>query len=438
MGRVRLTRRFVLLALAVLLAPRIEASRTSVWERNPHAAVLTTTNAAGLLAPLPPAGPLESTAPDADLTEPSRFDLGDAVLVESPREESFRIALADVVEPPTLRGPPPLDEDPRQALALCDPETRIRGFELFPPYRVGASPTLSLWSRQACGFACREVVSDSRYDPWGLESIREWIGLDTADKDIQQGNRLKGYGKKVGYGVWNALTFGFLERHDRVFERYERTGDKSTYLRDTGAEVGRAAVVGAATMATGGAAGAGAKTLTGAVARGAAAGAVTGVAGTAAGDIYDRARGEAGATVGGYLSSAAGGALFGGLAGGAGYAVQKAPLFRLGSEGEEHVRRLVGAPEGPEYNQVRFGKGKGARIVDVLYDGVANESKVGYLAYSRKNAWQIIKDAKLIKTGEVDAAHWHFFRSADTGQIGADPRLLKMLDRFGIKYTIYE
>ncbi|MHB1048394.1 MAG: hypothetical protein ACYC4P_20565 [Thermoanaerobaculia bacterium] len=164
----RITRPFVLLALAALLAPHAEASRTSVWESNPPAAVLTTTNAAGLLAPLAPAGSLESIAADAEPVEPLHFDLGDVVLVESPRERSFRIGLADVVEPPALRGPPALDEDSRQAFELCDPETRVRGFELLPPLRVGASPSLSLWSRQACSFSCREVASDSRYDPWGL------------------------------------------------------------------------------------------------------------------------------------------------------------------------------------------------------------------------------------------------------------------------------
>ena len=165
----RLTRPLLLLALAALMAPRAAASRTSVWESNPPAAaVLTTTNAAGLLAPLAPAGSLESIVADVEPVEPLRFDLGDVVLVENPREDGFRIGLADVVEPPALRGPPLLDGDPHQAFELRDPETRIRGLELLPPFRVGASASLSLWGRQACGFSCREVVSDSRYDPWGL------------------------------------------------------------------------------------------------------------------------------------------------------------------------------------------------------------------------------------------------------------------------------
>ena len=166
MGRVRITRPFVLLALAALLAPRIEASRTSVWERNPPAS-LTATRAdeAGLLASLAPAARLAtSAAADSEIVDSPRFDLGDIVLVESKleHEERFGLGPLTLVDLNLLRGPPP-----------SYPETRVGGFELLPPFRVGASPALSLWSRQACGFSCREVVSDSPEDPWGLEQTSE-------------------------------------------------------------------------------------------------------------------------------------------------------------------------------------------------------------------------------------------------------------------------
>jgi len=154
MGRVRITRPFVLLALAALLAPRIEASRTSVWESNPPAAVLTTTNAAGLLAPLAPAADT-----DVEITEAPLVDLGDVVLVEraDADAEHFNLGPLTLVDLNLLRGPPP-----------SYVETRVGGFELLPPFRVGASPTLSLWGRQTCGsFSCG-LASDSRYDPWGL------------------------------------------------------------------------------------------------------------------------------------------------------------------------------------------------------------------------------------------------------------------------------
>ena len=155
MGRVRITRPFVLLALAVLLAPRIEASRTGVSESNRPAAVtaarIDATSALASLAPV--------AAADVEITEVRRLNLGDVVLVESELEHENRFGLGslELLGPTPLRGPPP-----------SYPETRVRGFELLPPFRIGASPSLSLWPRQACGFSCREVVSDSRYDPWGL------------------------------------------------------------------------------------------------------------------------------------------------------------------------------------------------------------------------------------------------------------------------------
>lgn len=180
----RLTRPLLLLALAALMAPRAAASRTSVWESNPPAAVLTSTSAAGLLAPLAPAGPLESIAAAVEPVEPLRFDLGDVVLVENLREDGFRIGLADVVEPPALRGPPLLDGDPHHAFELCDPENRIRGLDLLPPFGIGASPSLSLWPHQACGFSCREVASDSRYDPWGLAVSVTKKGVMIASEEL--------------------------------------------------------------------------------------------------------------------------------------------------------------------------------------------------------------------------------------------------------------
>ena len=151
----------LLLALAALLASGAEASRTSVWESNPPAALTATrTDAPGLLASLAPAARLNTSAPaDIERAEPPLFNLGDVVLVDTADadEERFHLGPLELLGPGSLRGPPP-----------SYPETRVGGFELLPLFRVGASPTLSLWGRQACGFVCREVVSDSRYDPWGL------------------------------------------------------------------------------------------------------------------------------------------------------------------------------------------------------------------------------------------------------------------------------
>ncbi len=165
MGRVSLTRPYVLLALAVLLAPRAEASRTGVSESNqPAALVLAKTDAASALASLAPAA-----AAEVEIIEAPRFDLGDVVLVEREleHEERFGLGPLELLGPAPLRGPPP-----------SYPETRVGGFELLPPFRVGASASLSLWPRQACGFSCREVASDSRQDPWGLAI---WTSEQIAD-----------------------------------------------------------------------------------------------------------------------------------------------------------------------------------------------------------------------------------------------------------------
>ena len=102
MGRVRITRPFVLLALAVLLSPPAEASRTSVWESNPPSSI-TRTEAASARASLAPA-----SAADIEAEEPHRFDLGDITLVESAREHEghFDLGPLTLVDLNLLRGPP--------------------------------------------------------------------------------------------------------------------------------------------------------------------------------------------------------------------------------------------------------------------------------------------------------------------------------------------
>ncbi|MBK8597163.1 MAG: DUF2380 domain-containing protein [Holophagales bacterium] len=128
-----------------------------MWGSNPPASLKATkTDAAGLLASLAPAA-----AADIEAEEPPVFNLGDIVLVDTANAdaENFGLGPLTLVDLNLLRGPPP-----------SYPETRVRGFELLPPFRVGASPTLSLWRRQACGaFSCG-LVSDSPEDPWGLYS----------------------------------------------------------------------------------------------------------------------------------------------------------------------------------------------------------------------------------------------------------------------------
>lgn len=51
---------------------------------------------------------------------------------------------------------------------------------------------------------------------------------------------------------------------------------------------------------------------------------------------------------------------------------------------------------------------------------------------------QITKDAELIRKGSIDGATWYFFKSPNTGKIGADQKVLDALTQSGIKYVIYD
>lgn len=77
------------------------------------------------------------------------------------------------------------------------------------------------------------------------------------------------------------------------------------------------------------------------------------------------------------------------------------------------------------------------RVVDVLVDSTAHEAKVGYTSLTESVERQIRSDAHLISSGEIDAAHWHFFASARDNSIGASSDVLALLHEFGIDYTIH-
>jgi hypothetical protein len=234
MGRVKITRLFVLLALAALLAPPAVASRTSVWESNPPASIVgAKTDAASMLASLAP-----PAAADIEAAEPPPFDLGDVVLVDTADAdaEHFNLGPLTLVDLNLLRGPPP-----------SYPETRVGGFELLPPFRVGASPRLSLWGRQACGFVCREVASDSRYDPWGLESSGAFTGNDPENQDAKEALDPKNsVGERLLFGTLGLLAGpaagleqgvrGFLgtpERLNRNVPAVVRETKKAIAAKDT-------------------------------------------------------------------------------------------------------------------------------------------------------------------------------------------------------------
>jgi hypothetical protein len=79
------------------------------------------------------------------------------------------------------------------------------------------------------------------------------------------------------------------------------------------------------------------------------------------------------------------------------------------------------------------------KAIDVFSEGVAHESKVGYVPLTDFVKKQILKDAELMNDAEsgVEAVKWHFYRSAITGKIGPSQPLLDFLTEHGIEYVIH-
>jgi hypothetical protein len=114
--------------------------------------------------------------------------------------------------------------------------------------------------------------------------------------------------------------------------------------------------------------------------------------------------------------------------------------FKTGGDAEAYLTKLYPGAQ----TQVRFetAVGSGAtrfRIIDVLDQGVANESKMGYTELSDLVRSQISKDAWLVKNNpNIKDVVWHFFRSGNTGKVGAAPEVLQALQQNGIKYVIHQ
>ena len=113
--------------------------------------------------------------------------------------------------------------------------------------------------------------------------------------------------------------------------------------------------------------------------------------------------------------------------------------FKNWQEGEAYLAKLFpnGAPAKLEtaayQGAARF------RYVDLLENGIAHESKVGVQQLSGTVYKEVVKDAWLVKhSPDVKGVVWHFFRSAETGQVGGTPELLQALSRNGIKYVIHK
>lgn len=88
-------------------------------------------------------------------------------------------------------------------------------------------------------------------------------------------------------------------------------------------------------------------------------------------------------------------------------------------------------------SQVYYNTSQGARYVDQVANGVANESKVGYQSLTQAIQQQIGKDVELMQSGAVDSVNWHFFTSPVTGLGGPSEPLWNALINNGINVIIH-
>lgn len=113
------------------------------------------------------------------------------------------------------------------------------------------------------------------------------------------------------------------------------------------------------------------------------------------------------------------------------------PIYKRGQTGEQAL--AISHPgESQKYFQTLVNGVKGGRYIDQYSNGVAYEAKVGYTCLSQRIKTQILKDAYLMKNGDVTAVVWEFFRSDITGRVGASKELLNFLTENGIHYIIHQ
>lgn len=119
-------------------------------------------------------------------------------------------------------------------------------------------------------------------------------------------------------------------------------------------------------------------------------------------------------------------------------------FFKDGPEGEAFIEETYGATTKGVDKQVNIstkgclaGCDSDIRIIDVLVDGVAHESKVGPVSLTEFTKRQILKDAWLVRNGDIDGVQWHFLASGVSNKVGPTKPLLDFLEENGISYTIH-
>ena len=107
---------------------------------------------------------------------------------------------------------------------------------------------------------------------------------------------------------------------------------------------------------------------------------------------------------------------------------------QIGNLGEKALAKSVGGSSHKVFNT-----SLGKRVVDQFADGIAHESKVGFVNSSAFVRKQIAKDANLIANNDiVQGAMWHFYKSPKTGLQGASETVIKLLNDNDIPYEFEE
>ncbi len=79
-----------------------------------------------------------------------------------------------------------------------------------------------------------------------------------------------------------------------------------------------------------------------------------------------------------------------------------------------------------------------ARVIDIVDDaGGLHEVKSGFVRFTPAIRRQIAKDGVLLGRSDVTGYTWHFVASGRSGTLGADARVLDLLDQHGIPYIIH-
>ena len=104
---------------------------------------------------------------------------------------------------------------------------------------------------------------------------------------------------------------------------------------------------------------------------------------------------------------------------------------QIGRVGEDLLQSRFGGQ-----SRVVLETSQGRRVIDNLAEGVARESKVGRVSMSPRLRSQILKDSELLRTRQIDAAEFQFFRSPVTGKVGPTPSVERLLQECGIGCVI--